>query len=113
MKITCHCENVSISVQPPKQVTQCNCSICSRYQVLWGYYAPNEVVIDVGSKGQAAYIWGDKQLEFVRCKNCGCVTHYRTLKGVEPAKIAVNFRMAEEKTLSEVSVRYFNGKELL
>jgi hypothetical protein len=28
---------------PPSEVTECNCSICRRYGVLWAYYPPNQV----------------------------------------------------------------------
>lgn len=113
LKLTCHCENIEINVVAPQQVTSCNCSVCSRYQTLWGYYKPDEVGIDVGSFGAGSYIWGDKELEFVHCKNCGCVTHYRTIAGTSDHKVAVNFRMAPEELISEVPVRNFNGKELL
>jgi len=113
LKLTCHCKNIEIHVQPPEQVTSCNCSICSRYQTLWGYYKPDEVKIDVGAFGVGTYIWGDKELEFVHCKNCGCVTHYQTITGSENPTVAINFRMAPEESISGISVRKFNGKELL
>lgn len=113
MKVTCHCGNIEISIEPPAQVTQCNCSICSRYNVLWGYYDPDKAAVNIGPGGEDIYSWGDQELEFIRCKECGCVTHYRTVKGSGDPKIAVNFRMAGEAEVSGISVRYFNGKELL
>lgn len=113
MKLTCHCKNIEIYVAPPQQVTRCNCSVCRRYQTLWAYYKPDQVKIDTGALGVGWYIWGDKELEFVHCKNCGCITHYRTIAGKSDVKVAVNFRMAPVELVSEIPVREFNGRDLL
>jgi hypothetical protein len=110
LKLTCHCNNIQIDIELPSQVTSCNCSICSRYKALWGYYDPRDVKILVGDAGESFYLWGDKELEFVRCSNCGCVTHYRTILGDSEPRIAVNFRLADEESIAEIPVRYFNGK---
>ncbi len=112
MNTSCHCGRISIQVEPPVQVTSCNCSICSRYQALWGYYQPDEVTIDTAPDSESVYIWGDRELEFVRCSNCGCVTHYRTLPNDDDPRIAVNFRMLVDGTLVDTPVRYFDGKNM-
>lgn len=112
MKISCHCGNVVIDVDKPTEVTQCNCSICSRYMSLWGYYPPNEPLITIGADGIDSYSWGDKELEFMRCANCGCVTHYETIPELEKQKTAINFGLAREK-VADVPIRYFNGAEEL
>lgn len=113
MQLACHCKNIEIEVRAPEQVTICNCSICSRYQALWGYYPPEEVRVTVGHEGEDLYIWNDREIEFVRCAGCGCVTHYRIAAGFPDPKIAVNFRMALDELPAETPVRYFNGKEAL
>ena len=112
MELSCHCGNIKIEASEPSQVTECNCSICSRYMSLWGYYQPNEPKIEVGPYGFDSYSWGDKELNFIRCSNCGCVTHYETKPGQPKGKVAVNFGMAREQ-VSAVPVRYFNGAEEL
>lgn len=112
MQLSCHCGNVKVEVEMPERVTHCNCSICSRYMSLWGYYDPEQPKIGVGSGGTDSYSWGDKQLDFIRCSNCGCVTHYRTKAGEVDPKVAVNFGMDRE-TVRDVPVRHFDGaKEL-
>ena len=41
---SCHCGSVRLEVDsPPSEVTECNCSICRRYGVLWAYYPPHQV----------------------------------------------------------------------
>lgn len=95
----------------PKQVTQCNCSICSRYMSLWGYYQPNEVKIEIGSYGASSYSWGDEELDFIHCSNCGCVTHYKTKPNQPDPRVAVNFNM-DKQQVTNVPIRYFNGAEM-
>lgn len=112
MKLSCHCGNIKIEAVKPDQVTECNCSICSRYMSLWGYYQPNEPEIDIGPGGFNSYSWGDNELDFIRCANCGCVTHYETKPGQPDPMIAINFGMARDQ-VAGVSVRYFNGAEEL
>ena len=112
MKTSCHCGNIQIEVEPPAQVTCCNCSVCFRYQALWGYYQPHEMRLEVQPDHESAYACGDKQLEFVRCSNCGCVTHYRTLPGQPDPRIAVNFRMLVEGTVDGIPVRHFDGENI-
>lgn len=111
MELSCDCHNIEITAPKPSQLTVCNCSICSRYQSLWGYYSPNEVQVTVGALGIDVYLRGDREIEFVRCANCGCVTHYRTLPDDSDPLVAVNFRMARDQ-LKDVPVRYHNGKDV-
>ena len=113
MKIHCHCQNIKIEAPEPERLTICNCSICSRYQALWGYYTPNSVTINVGQHGEKAYCWGDQCIEFVSCGYCGCITHYRTLDKDPRPRIAVNFRMVDEETVADIPIRHFDGKNLL
>ena len=41
---TCHCGAVRVEVpHPPATVTDCNCTLCRRYGVLWAYYNESDV----------------------------------------------------------------------
>lgn len=113
MKLSCHCGNITLEAPPPERLTTCNCSICTRYQALWGYYLPEQVQVETGPLGESAYCWGDRELEFVRCGGCGCVTHYRTLPGQPEPRIAPNFRMAPNEALEGIPRRHFDGRNLL
>ena len=79
---------------------------------LWGYYAPEEAIIRVGTKGTESYSWGDNELDFIRCSDCGCVTHYQTKVGQPNPVVAVNFGMARNE-VDAIPVRYFNGAQQL
>lgn len=112
MQLSCHCKNVIIEAEKPNRVTECNCSVCSRYGALWGYYAPDDVRIQIGPLASQSYCWGDCEIDFVRCANCGCITHYQTKPGQHQPRIAVNFGLARA-AVADVPVRYFNGAEEL
>ncbi|MGF1733479.1 GFA family protein [Photobacterium kasasachensis] len=108
MKLQCHCGNIQITVkQLPKELGDCNCSICRRYKALWGYYTPDDVVVKGGEV--SSYIWGDKDVEFKRCSHCGCITHYVSTTKCPEKIVAVNFRMAEEKVYQSVKIRKIDG----
>src|SRR5215470_17136821 len=71
---TCHCGAVKIEVpEAPAALTSCNCSICRRTGNLMAYYSPKTVRI---SGATDIYMWGDRELEFHRCKVCGNSTHW-------------------------------------
>ena len=108
MNISCHCGNVRISANEPQILTQCNCSICSRYAALWGYYPPDEPLITIGAYGTHDYCWGDQEIDFFRCAHCGCVTHYQTKPGQPDPKIALNYGLAR-KQVADIPVRFFDG----
>lgn len=86
---TCHCGAVRVEVpRRPRSLTDCNCSICRRYGVLWAYYRPAPVRVIAGRGSTVGYSLGRKSLRFIRCSTCGCVTHYERTKG--EGRIGVN-----------------------
>lgn len=107
IRTTCHCGAVKIAIpRQPDTITQCNCSICRRYGVLWAYFTEREVEIDAGETASAEYIWGDRMIAFVRCGHCGCVTHWRELP--EPgadARMGVNVRMFTPEQIGPARIR--------
>ncbi len=106
---SCHCGAVHLAIStPPETVTDCNCSICRRYGVLWAYYSPNQVRI-VATEGSAdIYLWGDRSIEFHRCKTCGCVTHWAPVDE-RSDRIGVNARLMDPNILRPLRVRKLDG----
>ena len=77
---SCHCGAVRLTLpSAPEKATKCNCSICRRLGGLWAYYEFGTVRIEGHPENTAEYIWGDKTLRNVRCKTCGCATHWEPL----------------------------------
>jgi hypothetical protein len=107
---SCHCGAVRMEVDgAPEEVTDCNCSICRRYGVLWAYYSPSRVKFIVPAETDV-YLWGDRDIEFHRCKVCGCVTHW---KAVEPThdRMGVNTRLMSPEVRAGARVRRLDGAD--
>ena len=106
---SCHCGAIRLEIaMPPATVTDCNCSICQRYGVLWAYYSPTQVRILAAADATDTYQWGDKDIAFHRCKTCGCVTHWaafdRTLD-----RMGINARLMDLHVLAAARVRKLDG----
>lgn len=108
IEASCHCGAVRIKVdRPPDEVTDCNCSICRRYGVLWAYYDPNEV-----QGAQAAsthiYLWDDQSIAFHRCAVCGCVTHWAPVD-TGGNRMGINARLLDPAVLARAHIRHLDG----
>ena len=107
---TCHCGAVRIELpRRPRSLTNCNCSICRRYGTLWAYYKASEVRVNAAPGATSDYVWGDKSLRFVRCTNCGCVTHWEPTQPKPDSKMGVNARNFEPALLGPVRIRRLDG----
>ena len=110
LSTTCHCGAVTIEIpRPPATVTNCNCSICRRYGTLWAYFPAEEVRVTAGPGGLAGYSWGDKDLRFVRCANCGCITHWEAVAPGPGARRGVNARNFDPEQIGDVRIRRLDG----
>jgi hypothetical protein len=106
---SCHCGTIHLYVEtPPATVTDCNCSICRRYGVLWAYYSPRQVRVAPAAGATDVYIWGDRKIEFHRCKACGCVTHWAPVDPTED-RMAVNARLMDLAVVAAARVRKLDG----
>ena len=105
---SCHCGLVRIELDTaPAEVTDCNCSICRRYGVLWAYYSPRQVRVAAG-RPTDTYMWDDCSIAFHRCVDCGCVTHW---SAVDPARdrMGVNARLMDPEIRSAARLRHLDG----
>lgn len=59
---------------------------------LWAYYEFGTVRIEGHPENTAEYIWGDRILRNLRCKTCGCATHWEPLVPEPGSKHGVNQR---------------------
>ncbi len=104
----CHCGDVRVEVGgAPEYLNECQCSVCRRYGVRWGYYAGDQVRVagDVD-----VYAWGPREIEFCRCRRCGCVSHWR-IAGGDRSRVGVNGRLFEPRDVEGVPVRQSAGPE--
>jgi len=109
IEASCHCGAIHlITDNPPDNLTDCNCSICRRYGVLWAYYSARDVKIVASAGATDIYLWGERTIGFHRCKICGCVTHWAP---VDPKtdRIGVNARLMDPAILRPLRIRKLDG----
>jgi len=107
---TCLCGAVQVVVpQLPREVTQCNCSVCRRYGTLWAYYAPATVSITAKRGGLASYARRARGLRFVRCATCGCVVCWKRPGKRGRAYMGVNTRLLDHAAMARVPVKVLDG----
>ena len=82
---------------------ECNCTLCRRYGALWAYYEPGQVVVVQGELDTRHYSWQNGVLAFHWCSDCGCLTHFTTVK--ENAIRGVNVRMIPTLDPGTVEIR--------
>ena len=107
---TCHCGQVQVQVpRKPRSLTNCNCSICRRYGVLWAYYGDSEVRLIAEPDATDEYDWGPKTQRFIRCKTCGCVMQWKKYSIGSKTWTGVNARNFEPEALGNVKIRLLDG----
>jgi hypothetical protein len=105
----CHCGAVQVEVpHKPRRITSCNCSICRRYGSLMAYFDPARVKISAPRGGLDRYRWGDRQIAFVRCANCGCFVGWEPMRPPKN-RMGVNMRNFDPAAIAGVRVRRFDG----
>jgi hypothetical protein len=108
VEASCHCGAVRLEVaSAPREVTECNCSICRRLGARWAYYSPTEVTLPKAGATQP-YVWGDRMLAFHRCRSCGVATHWQSLDGSKD-RMAINARAMDGLDWDRITVRQFDG----
>jgi len=108
---SCHCGAIQVAVDTaPETVTDCNCSICRRYGVLWAYYSPARVRITSGADTTDIYMCNDRLLEFHRCRNCGSVSHWASTDKTHD-RMGVNARLLPPESLALARIRHLDGAE--
>ena len=107
---SCHCGAVQVQVpRKPRSLTNCNCSMCRRYGVLWAYYRDAEVRLLAEPGATDEYAWGRKTQKFIRCRTCGCVMQWKKLQAGDDTNTGVNARNFEPAALGDVRIRLLDG----
>jgi hypothetical protein len=76
--------------------------------VLWAYYIPGDVAIRAAPGATEFYAWGDRTIEFHRCRTCGCLTHWAPVDRAGQ-RMAVNARLLDPVILRSLRVRKLDG----
>ncbi|MFT3820283.1 MAG: GFA family protein [Rubrivivax sp.] len=107
---TCHCGSIRVEIPfAPGEITNCNCSICRRLGTLWAYYEAGSVQVRGHPEGTQEYVQGDKTLRTVRCRTCGCTTHWEPLDRVKHPRVGVNIRNFEPALMQGARLKLLDG----
>jgi len=111
IEASCHCGAVHLQINGPLQaLTECNCSICRRYGVLWAYFSPTDVQIIAAQGATETYQWGDRTIAFHRCRTCGCLTHWSAVDE-SVGRMGVNGRLMNPVLVRSLRVRKLDGAD--
>jgi hypothetical protein len=108
---TCHCGRATIRLaRKPDEVTQCNCSLCTKTGFRGVYFGSDELEI----AGEFDfYVRTDLKLAYLanhRCKTCGIPTHWTPLGEPPHERIGVNARLIDEALLEGVPIKRVDGR---
>lgn len=106
---SCHCGAIQIEVANyPSEVIDCNCSLCRSYGVLWAYYPASDVLSLPDQSLTDTYAWNGRNVDFHRCSNCGCVTHWMP-RDLTRERRGINARLFPAQALAAAKVRHRDG----
>ena len=112
-KGSCHCGQVVFEVEGElEQLTDCNCSICSRLgSLLW--FVPREKLHLLTSEANlSSYAFGERTIQHHFCPTCGI---HPFGEGVDPKgnrMAAINVRCLEEVDHSALPLNHYDGRAL-
>lgn len=118
--VSCHCGGTRLELpEPPRSVTQCSCTYCTKSGALWAYYPPTAPKVLSETHG-AIYSPTTPLHEHHFCARCGCTTYSispdYSLEDTEVPdrkKLAVNARLLDDYALlTSLPVETIDGRNL-
>jgi len=106
----CHCGAVRFEVEAPAnlEVTECNCSICSKSGYLHLIVTRPEFRLLSGEDNLSTYTFGTHQARHLFCRTCGIKSFY--IPRSHPDGISVNARCLDAATISSLRIEPFDGR---
>ncbi len=110
---TCHCGAVTMRLsEKPSEVFECSCSICRRLGALWAYYPCDDVIFEMDTGTTDIYVWNKKWLEFHRCSECGCTTHWIATDKTFRERMGVNARLIDGLNRTNTTLEHVDHGEI-
>lgn len=107
---TCLCGAVKLgAARMPRQVTQCNCSVCRKYGTLWAYFREPAIEIGAPRRALARFSRREHGLEFVHCAKCGCVICWKRPGKRTDRYMGVNARLLDHAKMANVPIKVLDG----
>ena len=106
----CHCGAVQFQVQAPVDldVTECNCSICSKSGYLHLIVSRQDFHLLTGEQSLSTYTFDTHEARHLFCRTCGIKSFY--IPRSHPDGVSVNLRCLDSGTVKSVNVQQFDGR---
>lgn len=107
----CHCGRVRFEVTAPARldVSDCNCSICSKFGYLHLIVPAERFVLLTSLADLSTYTFNTNVAKHYFCSHCGVKSFY--VPRSHPDGISVNVRCIDSDTIESMSVTPFNGRD--
>jgi hypothetical protein len=107
---TCHCSRVSFEVQAPKHldVSECNCSMCSRTGYLHLIVPAKHFKLLSGADVLSTYTFNTHTAKHHFCSLCGIKSFY--VPRSHPDGFSINARCLDLTTVTSTNVRSIDGR---
>ncbi len=108
---SCHCGAVKFTVLAPLniEVTECNCSICSKAGYLHLIVPADRFRLLQGKDNLTTYTFNTGTAQHLFCKTCGIKAFY--VPRSHPDGYSVNLRCLERDGFETIGIKASNGKE--
>ena len=106
----CHCGAVAFEVEAPAQleVSECNCSICSKSGYLHLIVDKDQFHLLRGEEMLSTYSFDSHEAKHKFCKNCGIKSFY--IPRSHPDGFSVNARCLDGTEVSQMKITQFDGR---
>jgi hypothetical protein len=107
----CHCGRVRFEVTAPARldVSDCNCSICSKFGYLHLIVPAERFVLLTSLADLSTYTFNTNVAKHYFCSHCGVKSFY--VPRSHPDGVSVNVRCIDSDTIESMSVTPFNGRD--
>jgi len=107
----CHCGRVRFEALAPAriEVSDCNCSICSKSGYLHLVVPADRFKLLSGREALATYTFNTNTAKHLFCSTCGIKSFY--VPRSHPDGFSINVRCLDPGTVESMTVRQFDGRE--
>jgi hypothetical protein len=112
-KGSCHCGKIAYEVEGElTQVTECNCSICSKRGYLLWFLPGEKLKLLSPESTMRHYTFNTHKIKHYFCPECGSAPFGMGADKSGKAMAAVNVRCLEGVDLTALKINHFNGRAL-
>lgn len=106
----CHCGAVSYEVEAAGdlEVSECNCSICSKSGYLHLIVPKSRFRLLAGEDNLSTYTFDTHEAKHLFCRTCGIKSFY--IPRSHPDGISVNVRCLDDSTITSLHIEQFDGR---